>query len=587
MSETQSLDQRREEAKAAFLATLAAAQRNPNGQEIVEELTRLLGRMEGLGSGGMTAEDLAAGFAAVPDLKDEYGNPIIEINEPAAQSSIMKPTGDSFVVDDVQHLWDMPPGVAAIKKRELDLLWEEAEREEEEYFRRQEYLEAGPSSSKKKAVDRESASNTTSISTASQPGRDSTELSRSDPPKKKKGVSFADGSAPTKPFESTVEWGDVVPATLSGKRRTPIARPTPVMKFGVVERPGKGLEAGKKFVAPDSDDEDEAAEEEEEEDDEDIGAAERDSDEEMGLFEDAESEDEDEEVLALQRQVFSDYQAKKGAIFQRAQEAGLSNPPGMNDRTPGPSKGAQDDEFVPLDATPTNPQGTSKPGASRFRSSLVSQSHSVAVTEMGPDAQETIREGKLVDGQLVAPADSDSDAEGLNEAGKSAIEQLRKRADNEDGDTIIRSQAIPTSEDLSRGKEKGAAPGKAPLPVTRVSVGDVQERTPGTGATSHRDTTPVSRRSSLPKSGQVSETSFPSMSSASFTEFNSSQRPSAPSSSTPTVLESHTSTSAPSSSLNDFVGDRIMAREIVERFPAPRLAGSAGGRVSRFKAGRM
>ena len=59
-------------AKAAILATLAAAQRNPNGKEIVEELTRLLGNMEGLGGGGMTAEDLAAGFAGVPDVRGSH-----------------------------------------------------------------------------------------------------------------------------------------------------------------------------------------------------------------------------------------------------------------------------------------------------------------------------------------------------------------------------------------------------------------------------------------------------------------------------------------------------------------------------------
>lgn len=89
MSGSQSLEERREQgmlpstpsalyivdtelppAKVAFLATLAAAQRNPNGKELVEELTRMLGNMEGLSAGGMTAEDLAEGFAAVPNVSE-------------------------------------------------------------------------------------------------------------------------------------------------------------------------------------------------------------------------------------------------------------------------------------------------------------------------------------------------------------------------------------------------------------------------------------------------------------------------------------------------------------------------------------
>lgn len=55
-------------AKVAFLNTLAAAQRNPNGKELVEHLTRLLGGMEGLGGDDMTPEDFAKGFAQVPDV---------------------------------------------------------------------------------------------------------------------------------------------------------------------------------------------------------------------------------------------------------------------------------------------------------------------------------------------------------------------------------------------------------------------------------------------------------------------------------------------------------------------------------------
>lgn len=57
-----------EPAKVAFLNTLAAAQRDPNGTELVRELTRLLGGLEGLGGDDMTAEDLAKGFAAVPEV---------------------------------------------------------------------------------------------------------------------------------------------------------------------------------------------------------------------------------------------------------------------------------------------------------------------------------------------------------------------------------------------------------------------------------------------------------------------------------------------------------------------------------------
>ncbi|KAG8954011.1 hypothetical protein FRC04_000995 [Tulasnella sp. 424] len=587
MSDAQSLDQRREEAKAAFLATLAAAQRNPNGKEIVEELTRLLGNMEGLGDGGMTAEDLAAGFAGVPDLKDEFGNPIIEINEPFGQSSIARPTGDSLAADDVQHLWDMPPDVAAAKRREIDMMWEELEEEEETYFRRQKYLEAGPSeppSSKKKAADRQRIESRAANATTSQPASGVADHSSSKIPAKKKGVSFADGSAPRKPIESTVEWGDVVPATLSGRRRKPIGRATPIMKFGVVERTGKALEAGNSFAAPDSDDE-EISEQagQDGSDDEGDGVGDQDSDDEAGRFEDAESDEEDEEVAELRRQVFSDYRAKRQDIFQRAREAGVGTPPVRTGNTSDPPKVSCDDEFVPLDATPANPHPASGTGTSRFKASHTGQSHSVTVRAIGPDAHETIREGKLVEGQLVAPADSDSDADGLTEVGKQALDRLRKRGN---GDAASHLQDTPKGDEKALGEKEGGAGEQAiATPNARVSIGDVRERTSGDGKTEPRTVGSVSGKPSRFKAAKAMETSSPAASSI---DSKDRRGPSASPSFAPTVIESPSFSSAPTSSLNPIpVAERIMARDIVERTPGPPRLAPSGGRVSRFKADRM
>ncbi|KIO24091.1 hypothetical protein M407DRAFT_26527 [Tulasnella calospora MUT 4182] len=586
MSEAQSLDQRREEAKAAFLATLAAAQRNPNGKEVVEELTRLLGNMEGLGGGGMTGEDLAAAFAGVPDLKDEFGNPIIEINEPAGQYSIPQPTGDSFVADDVQHLWDMPPDVAAAKKRELDMMWAELEEEEEDYLRRQKYLEAGPSepsSSKKKASDRRRIESRASTTTTSQSASEAANPSNSEVPAKKKGVSFADGSAPGKTIDSTVEWGDVVPATLSGKRRKPIARATPIMKFGVVERTGKALDMGNRFAAPDSDDEEVSQKAEDEgSDDEGYGAGVQDSDEENGRFEDAESAEEDEEVSALQQEVLSDYHSRREEIFQRAQEAGLGTPPVRTGSGSEAPKVSYDDEFVPLDATPTNPHPTSGTGTSRFKSSHTGQPNSVTVRAIGPDAHETIREGKLVDGQLVAPADSDSDADGLTEAGKQTLDRLRKRDD--DG-AVPHSQDGPQENEISPGPEGGVMTVAPTPPTTRVRIGEVQERLPGNERPHPRAAPSASQNQSRFKAANTSSPSGPT---ASTIDQNRRQGPSAPPSIVPTVIESPSFSSAPTSFPSPLsMADRIMSRDIVERTPAPPRALSTGGRVSRFQAERL
>ncbi|KAG8911395.1 hypothetical protein FRC01_005731 [Tulasnella sp. 417] len=480
----------------------------------------------------------------------------------------------------------MPPDVAAAKKREIDRMWAELEEEEEDYLRRQKFLEAGPSdssSSKKKANERQGIDSRAPTTTTAQPAPEAVNASNSDVPAKKKGVSFADGSAPRKTIDSTVEWGDVVPATLSGKRRKPIARATPIMKFGVVERTGKALEMGNRFAAPDSDDEEVGQEAEDEgSDEEGYGAEVQDSEEDTGRFEDADSDDEDEQVTALQQRVLSDYHAKRDVIFQRAQEAGLGTPPVRTGDGSGPPKVSYDDEFVPLDATPTNPHPTSGSGMSRFKSSHTGQPHSVTVRAIGPDAHETIREGKLVDGQLVAPADSDSDADGLTETGKQALDRLRTRAADD---------AVPLPQDASEeGQKSPAAEGGAthanPTPLApRVSIGDVQERPSGNERPQPRAPPSASQKQSRFK---VANNSPASGSTESPTDQTRRQGPSAPPSIVPTVIESPSFSSAPISSPNpSFMADRIMSRDIVERTPAPPRVLSTGGRVSRFKTDRL
>ncbi|KAG9020301.1 hypothetical protein FS837_008361 [Tulasnella sp. UAMH 9824] len=483
----------------------------------------------------------------------------------------------------------MPPDVAAAKRREIDRMWEELEEEEENFFRRQKYLDAGPSeppSSKKKAAERQRIESRTPTTTTSQAAPGGANPSNSDVPAKKKGVSFADGSAPRKTIDSTVEWGDVVPATLSGKRRKPIARATPIMKFGVVERTGKALEMGNRFAAPDSDDEEVGqTAEDEESDDEGYGAGVQDSDDETGRFADAESyeeEEEDEAVTALQQQVLSDYRAKREGIFQQAQEAGVGTPPVRTGSGSKPPKVSYDDEFVPLEATPTNPHPTSGAGISRFKSSLTGQPHSVTVRAIGPDAHETVREGKLVDGQLVVPADSDSDVDGLNESGKQTLDRLRER-DEDDAVTI--SQDESKGEEISPAAEGGVTNATSTPAKNRVSIGEIQERPSGSERPQPRAAPSASQKQSRFK---AASTPSPTGSTVSPTDQTRRQGPSAPPSIISTVTESPSFSSAPTSSPGPlFVADRIMSRDIVERTPAPPRVLSTGGRVSRFKADRM
>ncbi|KAG8907867.1 hypothetical protein FRC00_011569, partial [Tulasnella sp. 408] len=190
--------------------------------------------------------------------------------------------------------------------------------------------------------------------------------------------------------------------------------------------------------------------------------------------------------------------------------------------------------------------------------------------------------GKLVDGQLVAPADSDSDADGLNETGKQALDRLRERDDD---------NAVLLSQDGSKDKEKspvaeGGITNATPTPpTTRVSIGEIQERPSGSERSQPRAAPSASQKQSRFK---AANTASPAGSTASPTDQTRRQGPSAPPSIVPTVIESPSFSSAPASSPGPLlVADRIMSRDIVERTPAPPRVLSTGGRVSRFKADRM
>ncbi|KAG8926401.1 hypothetical protein FRC01_008906 [Tulasnella sp. 417] len=186
----------------------------------------------------------------------------------------------------------------------------------------------------------------------------------------------------------------------------------------------EGVGDGNCFADPDSGDEKVSQEVEDEGSGEEDGREVQDTEEDTGRFEDADSDEEDKEATTLQQKVLSGYHAKRDVIFQPAQEAGVGAHPVRSGGGSGPPKVSYDDEFVPLDATsPTNPHPTSGTGTPRLKSSHTGQPHSATVRAIGPDAHETIREGKLVDGQLVASADGGSDPDGLTETGKQALDR--------------------------------------------------------------------------------------------------------------------------------------------------------------------
>lgn len=229
--------------------------------------------------------------------------------------TILAPAGGSITAEPIQHVWELPPDLAAEKKRAHEKMLEDLEREEAEW------LAKGGEDIPVELKETRKPPPAANPPPAAKPAP-TVPSSLTAPPKlvkKSKSVKFEDGSAPRQAeLNPTDDWGDVVPATLKGRK--PIPKASPVMKFEVVERqPGLSSKQPPPNLA-DSDDEDEV----ENNDDASETSSqawrdqngEEDSDDEH-LVDDDEDEN-DVNLAAMQEEVAAHYYANRDAVAKQA-----------------------------------------------------------------------------------------------------------------------------------------------------------------------------------------------------------------------------------------------------------------------------
>jgi len=168
-----------------------------------------------------------------------------------------------------------------------------------------------------------------------------------------------------------------------------------------------------------------------------------------------ESDDDEAEFM---RQAASNYHARQEAA-QAATSSSMTGSLMPNRSAP---------ELVPLDATLADDPSKPPKGVSVFRSRQSGLPY-VPVTAIGPDSHNIIREGKLVDDKLMVPADSDSDDDGIGEAGRKIVALLRQRDDDHMA-VAGPSQVAPQNRDVD------ALPSAKKDPPVRSPVMDVRER---------------------------------------------------------------------------------------------------------------
>ncbi|KAG8910715.1 hypothetical protein FRC02_007048 [Tulasnella sp. 418] len=235
------------------------------------------------------------------------------------------------------------------------------------------------------------------------------------------------------------------------------------MKPAVVERiPGQAKTSGPSTRVVDSDDEDEASEvatEKEEEGDEEFDPG------------------EDMDLAALQREVALDYFSKREGLRNKAEEHGI--PTSFASSQPQSSgNDAWDQEWVPLEASLAAQQP--KSSQSRFKAARstkpqLSSTMSMPVQAVGSEHFSTqIKEGKVVDGKLVAPADSDEDDAEISEEGKRLIAKLRAREEEVPSPLPTSSQS--TAAALESAKKESAKPAAESKGRRSALVGEIKER---------------------------------------------------------------------------------------------------------------
>ena len=161
-------------------------------------------------------------------MKDEHGNPIIEISEEIKDEPLRSALKPIVLIDQpIRPLWEMTPSEAAAKRLAIAAMWEALEEEEQEDETRKKRRRRSPSPTKNSESEKLSTQQSTS-NPSSQP------LSKNQ--SHKKSVTFEDGSIPGKVDIPTVDWGDVVPARL--KKKIPLRAGTDsnIMKFDVIEK---------------------------------------------------------------------------------------------------------------------------------------------------------------------------------------------------------------------------------------------------------------------------------------------------------------------------------------------------------------
>ncbi|KAG9031403.1 hypothetical protein FRB95_002767 [Tulasnella sp. JGI-2019a] len=579
-----------EQAREALLATIAAAQRNPNGKDVVEYLTKLLGEMEGIGpvTGGPTQRD-----ETHPEVRADE---VVKINERMDDPTIATPCGDMISSSPITHLWEMSPEAAAKKRRELDSIWDALEREEEAWLQKD---SGNSTSATENSIRRDSQAPMTS--TAGQAPLPPAIRSDSNPAtsssKPKKGVKFVDGTAPV-PLEQTAtasSWGDVVPATLQGRTK-PVPRATPIMKFEIVERMPSAASARAQHRAStpaDSDDEEEGEDSNRESEDEDSNTGidhNRDLDSDESESENASSDDQEALLRAASH-------ARRNALLQQARSPGL--PPRV--RASAQIEPSQQ-MFVPIDSSIAI-DSTSAVDGHRLPPSI-------PITAIGPDATAVIHEGKLVGDKLVVPVDSESDDDGIGEAGKNVIAMLRKRgSDSEtpaDGPSRYPLNSSPPTAKVEPAKGKSilrgiqervpsmsssatAVPPSKPTP-TRVSRFKAMQQRNGPGP-QFGDSS-----SSIPSDPSDAPTrSQPPIASARVPSVVVSSPSGETAAETLTIVDSPSFPSASSERRSPrlFDADAIMSRDVLEggqtkkSVPPTTVSPNATPRVSRFKAERM
>lgn len=434
-------------------------------------------------------------------LINEEGLPIIEISEPAPEAPPALASGSVATLEDlnITPLATLSPIQKELRRRERDRILDILEEEERDEQRRSEEkekeelrlaLERQKEAAKRnfeslkaqremqKKMGKALISNISAAREREHKREENSLAPSTGPRQSRKTVTFAPSpdseGQPSPAVSLDTDWGDVFAGRLKSGVADYVKHPgdSGPMKFNVIERT-----SSRSSVAPenagDSDDESNAAASTESEDEDDGNPAVVDSasDEEAdppGADLEVHEDGLDFDSAQHQREIALAYYEKRATIGTEALTA-------MSSYTHDEGEGEWDQPEVPLDATLAHNQPT--PGVSRFKaarsahvrlkpspsstSPSASLGSGILPASQTGSLRNSIRVGKLVDGQLTGGPQGESDSEDENEMARQVFEALK------------------------RGEEinVGPSPSLDAPSTTRIVPRDVKERTPASPST--------------------------------------------------------------------------------------------------------